>query len=267
MAGRFQPDGKKSNAMVLQFRCPNGHKIHCPDDWAGRGAKCPKCGVKFRIPQTSSQSAEDEAGNPLTLTQEAGSVASSIELATVAHGPITGPGQIEFLCPSGHHVHCAEQLQGKPGRCPECGVKFRIPIYHEPEAGETDSGLEAQASSSTSGLSWDVLGQEPQHAPGFQPGAPNGQSAASNQVKWHPVGRLVMRLWPANGPLHGVELFLVSGERLVPRSFDARASTPELGVFTLRDQDDESIVVVVPWEAVESVRISGLEKLPPDLVR
>lgn len=253
--------------MVLQFRCPNGHKIHCPDDWAGRAAKCPKCGVKLRIPKSSSESSQDEAGNPLTLTQEAGSMASSVDMATVALGPITGPGQIEFLCPGGHHVHCPESLQGKPGRCPECGVKFRIPTYHEPSAGETDSAVPAQASNSTSGLSWDALGSDSQHTCGAGLAPATDESAAKGRQGWHPVGRVVARLWPTNHPLHGVELSLTSGQRLLPSGFDAQASTAELGVFTLRDEDDESVVVIIPWQAVESIRILGLEKLPPDLLR
>ena len=37
--------------MAIEARCPNGHKIVCPDNRAGRSAKCPKCGARFRIPQ------------------------------------------------------------------------------------------------------------------------------------------------------------------------------------------------------------------------
>jgi hypothetical protein len=39
---------------VIEFLCPNNHKIRCPDDQAGRAAKCPKCGVKFLIPTNGS---------------------------------------------------------------------------------------------------------------------------------------------------------------------------------------------------------------------
>jgi hypothetical protein len=35
---------------VIEFLCPNNHRIRCPDEQAGRAAKCPKCGVKFLIP-------------------------------------------------------------------------------------------------------------------------------------------------------------------------------------------------------------------------
>jgi hypothetical protein len=39
---------------VIEFLCPNNHKIRCPDDQAGRAAKCPKCGVKFLIPSNGT---------------------------------------------------------------------------------------------------------------------------------------------------------------------------------------------------------------------
>jgi hypothetical protein len=39
--------------------------------------------------------------------------------------------QIEFLCPNGHHLHGPASLQGRPGECPECGSRFRIPTYDE----------------------------------------------------------------------------------------------------------------------------------------
>ncbi len=37
--------------MAIEARCPNGHKIVCPDNRAGRSAKCPRCGARFRIPE------------------------------------------------------------------------------------------------------------------------------------------------------------------------------------------------------------------------
>ncbi len=39
--------------------------------------------------------------------------------------------QIEFLCPNGHHLHGPASLQGRPGECPECGSRFRIPVVDE----------------------------------------------------------------------------------------------------------------------------------------
>ena len=47
--------------MMIRFLCPNGHKIHCEDDRAGKPAKCPRCGVGFRVPDLADLA--DEAGS------------------------------------------------------------------------------------------------------------------------------------------------------------------------------------------------------------
>jgi hypothetical protein len=47
---------------VIEFLCPNNHRIRCPDDQAGNAAKCPKCGVKFVIP--SNGNSDSEATDP-----------------------------------------------------------------------------------------------------------------------------------------------------------------------------------------------------------
>lgn len=39
---------------MIECLCPNNHKIRCPDDLAGRAAKCPKCGLRFPIPSDGS---------------------------------------------------------------------------------------------------------------------------------------------------------------------------------------------------------------------
>ena len=44
---------------MIEFLCPNEHKIRCPDEKAGRQAKCPKCGVSFRIPKLEELSIGD----------------------------------------------------------------------------------------------------------------------------------------------------------------------------------------------------------------
>jgi hypothetical protein len=51
---------------VIEFLCPNNHKIRCSDDRAGQEAKCPKCGVKFLIPS-------DGAAEKVTVPQGADS--------------------------------------------------------------------------------------------------------------------------------------------------------------------------------------------------
>ena len=53
---------------MIECLCPNNHKIRCPDDLAGRAAKCPKCGMKFPIPSNEAAdkpAADEEPGSGL----------------------------------------------------------------------------------------------------------------------------------------------------------------------------------------------------------
>lgn len=36
--------------MPLTILCPQGHKLTCPDEMAGKRGKCPECGTLFRVP-------------------------------------------------------------------------------------------------------------------------------------------------------------------------------------------------------------------------
>ena len=114
--------------MAFQFLCPNGHKIRCSEDREGKPAKCPRCGVKFRVPQPSEPGApqQDSAGNdrPSSTHLESLSIEDSPETAGVAAGPATAEDQIEFLCPNNHLLHGPVGLQGEAGECPECGSRF-----------------------------------------------------------------------------------------------------------------------------------------------
>ncbi len=122
---------------MIEFLCPEGHKIRCPAEKAGRPAKCPRCGVGFRIPTI------EELG--LGQAAVADNVLSDAEVTDVPAAPRSSgtsgtqpfgskERQIEFLCPNGHHLHGPASLQGRAGECPECGSRFRIPIIDEPDA-------------------------------------------------------------------------------------------------------------------------------------
>ena len=129
---------------MIEFLCPEGHKIRCPAEKAGRPAKCPKCGVGFRIPTIEELGLGESTVADSSL---AGEEVADVRLhrtqcprhpAALAGNPPFRPtppeGQIEFLCPNGHHLHGPSSLQGRAGECPECGSRFRIPIIEEPEA-------------------------------------------------------------------------------------------------------------------------------------
>ena len=105
----------------MEFLCPNGHKIHCPDEQAGRAAKCPRCGVKFRIPHPSEEDAPGTAADGPEVFRPQLSDSPTVETPPDAVDGAAGlEPQIEFLCPSGHRLHGPASLQGRPG---EWGVR------------------------------------------------------------------------------------------------------------------------------------------------
>jgi hypothetical protein len=125
---------------MIEFLCPEGHKIRCPMEKAGRPAKCPRCGVGFRIPTV------EELGVGQSTVADASLAGEEVTDVPASASPPSPGGsgkqtaspskerQIEFLCPNGHHLHGPASLQGRAGECPECGSRFRIPIVEEPEA-------------------------------------------------------------------------------------------------------------------------------------
>jgi hypothetical protein len=45
--------------MGIRFDCPNGHKLNVKSFLAGKKGICPQCGAKFRIPEASTDAADD----------------------------------------------------------------------------------------------------------------------------------------------------------------------------------------------------------------
>ncbi len=128
---------------MIEFLCPEGHKIRCPKEKAGRPAKCPRCGVGFRIPTIEELGLSESTVADASLTgEEVTNVPTppsqpplpggSGRLAPTPAAP-SKERQIEFLCPNGHHLHGPASLQGRAGECPECGSRFRIPVIEEQE--------------------------------------------------------------------------------------------------------------------------------------
>ena len=130
---------------MIEFLCPEGHKIRCPKEKAGRPAKCPRCGVGFRIPTIEELGlSESTVADPSLAGEEvtdAGTAYSGSAASPSPGGSGKQPAaaskerQIEFLCPNGHHLHGPASLQGRAGECPECGSRFRIPVIDQQEAG------------------------------------------------------------------------------------------------------------------------------------
>ncbi|MGD9645079.1 MAG: hypothetical protein AB7U73_05160 [Pirellulales bacterium] len=48
---------------------------------------------------------------------------------------------LTFLCPNGHRLSCADEQAGLAGQCPECGVRFRIPLPEQPSGATATDDL------------------------------------------------------------------------------------------------------------------------------
>ena len=141
--------------MVIKFSCPQGHSLSCPDDQAGKSARCPKCNARLTVPDESEKRADGgDADNAPDATPPTDS-ASTAEVVTpvgdqkVESAPDTAndvsesnasgtEDEIVFLCPNGHKLNGPARLQGRPGQCPHCGEKFRIPSYDDVDDANDD---------------------------------------------------------------------------------------------------------------------------------
>ena len=222
---------------MIEFLCPEGHKIRCPKENAGRPAKCPKCGVGFRIPTIEELGLGEPAVANASLageevTNEPAAPRSPGDSGKQATATVTSSKerQIEFLCPNGHHLHGPASLQGRAGECPECGSRFRIPIIDEPEA-EAPCRLEVPA--------------EPEVAVEEETSldSPTPLAGPSRSIRWnrsiscrswravagrprtpavpsvHPLAALFIELWAARGEGSRVEVHLESGSVLLPDGY------------------------------------------------
>jgi len=251
--------------MVIQFLCPNGHRIHCPEERAGQAAKCPKCGVKFRVPTPDGQEAPGtppRSPNPPHLggaPAEAAPPASGVGL-----GSAVSEAEIEFLCPNNHLLHGPASLQGRPGQCPECGSRFRIPRYDEAEQEQEDTKAQiAVAALTAEGTPEEQEAASPAEGPTELSAALAGNDSGAG-LATHPWSALFSRLWAYKSQGATVELRYGDGQRLSPDRFLKGVSQASHGVFAVHEPSGTHTLTAVPWDSISVVVVRGIKRLPEE---
>jgi hypothetical protein len=281
---------------MIEFLCPEGHKIRCPAEKAGRPAKCPKCGVGFRIPTLEELGLAESPAEDSVASNVATEPAAPSSPGTSGKQSSAAPKeeQIEFLCPNGHHLHGPASLQGKAGECPECGSRFRIPVIEDPDAEplndpelqdgpqssvedeivlesstrlvEPDESQSAepldflQVLESRSGLARNSVG------PGVGGSMLDGRPVESATAS-HPLAGLFIELWAARDGNSRVEVHLESGSVLAPDGYVRSHSQHDYAVLVTNDPDGCSTVTVVPWSSISRIILRALKQVPGEVVR
>ena len=260
---------------MIEFLCPNGHRIRCQADHVGRAAKCPRCGVKFLVPNPSDVGVSEAAGSDSnTLRPEFTNSGTSDKKLPMPGAGASKEPQMEFLCPNGHRLHGPASLQGKPGQCPECGSRFRIPVYEDiPAEEKAESQIRLGRVDGRGGSDAGVRVVAEAHPVASPGGSPvtreEGLMAASSAGRVAPgqaMAALFVRLWDTRPEGATVELRLRDGETVLPHQFLKRLSQQSRqGVFAVQEADGTTSLVAVAWEAVARVSVRGLSELPHEL--
>lgn len=247
--------------MPITFHCPQGHRLTCPDELAGKPGKCPKCGVVVRIPSPTTALAApplNEAGPdadeaPSTLQSAADGVSQSD----------LGLDQIIFLCPNGHRLHGSSSLAGRPGQCPHCGVKFLVP---SPDDDDDDEEPAVEEQPADDALDEIVIQIDTSGKGGSSKGGSSKAgrvSSASNPSlppTGHSLASVLAQAWRLKAQGASIEVHLGNGTLIEPDQFSAKDG--QCALFSLREADGSHTLTIVAWSSIERVVVRGLEQLP-----
>lgn len=185
--------------------------------------------------------------------------------------------QIEFLCPNGHRLHGPASLQGRLGQCPDCGSRFRIPVYDEGDDNEqAELGIEMGRAdgrrSSDSRIKPPEIGIEgPSRAKAEDEQVPDSPSdalrtdvSASDSALGaiHPLGAIFAKLWVEKARGATFELVFDDQRVLTPDVFIKTLSPPSHGVFAIKESNGTITLEAVAWEAVRRLVVRNLKRMP-----
>ncbi|HET6884454.1 MAG TPA: hypothetical protein VFI31_30150 [Pirellulales bacterium] len=240
--------------MPITFNCPQGHRLTCPDELAGKPGKCPKCGVALRVPSAGATATAAPGGDGHSPDDDPPSALySAAEGATPSQ---LGIDQIIFLCPNGHRLHGAANLAGRPGQCPHCGVKFLVPGPDEEDeeplhpaegAGEALEEFVIQIDTSSKGGS-------------SKTGRKSSPSATSSPTLANPLAGILSQLLRYKSQGASIEVHLSDGKLIEPDQFSLK--DPQHVFLSSREANGTHTLTVVAWSSIERVVVRGLEQLP-----
>jgi len=212
----------------------------------------------------AAETAESATGSSVSVGSGSGlgSPASGVGL-----GAATAPDQVEFLCPNDHLLHGPSALQGRPGQCPVCGSKFRIPVYQEEAASEPPKSAAGRADQAAEGSSVELADGEHDAAgtgseagregtSGTEPNRPPSSTGQPGQL--HPAAQLMARLWRLKSQGATIELRYGEGHRLTPDEYVTSLSSATHAVFSVKEPNGTLTLTAMPWESIHAVVVRGV---------
>lgn len=237
--------------MPITFNCPQGHRLTCADELAGKPGKCPKCGMVVRVPSPAVVTAAPANGAPAADDEPASALESAADGATPSS---LGVDQIIFLCPNGHRLHGAASLAGQPGQCPHCGVKFLVPSPDEEEE-------EAVVEPEDEALGAIVIQIDTSSKSGSsKSGRASSKSGSSLPASAHPLANVLLQMWRYKAQGASIEVHLGDGKLIVPDEFSPKDALHAF--FATKERDGSVSVTVVGWSSIERIVLRGLEQPP-----
>jgi len=100
--------------MAIRVKCPNGHALKVPDNFAGRVGVCPVCKAKVPVPRSGPQTLSEEAIMDLIDTGEGRAGAREAGAAEPAVG-VAAPREPMKSCDQ-----CGRQIPALLHICPHC---------------------------------------------------------------------------------------------------------------------------------------------------
>lgn len=269
--------------MTIAILCPNGHKLFCPEDQAGRRGKCPHCGATFRVPELE---AGITGSNPaLTKSVEA---SESGVMATVASSP---PASAKLSASDARSAKSADSAAGKSGGAvvPEIPKPANLiqPYVEGEEPGADEilflcpNGHKLRGPGSLGGKAGEcpecgeqfLVPEEEVEEPAATPQpaelgqflrglAGDEDEEGAMDERGASLGELFRTFWAYRAQGAVIELHLGDGKVFIPDGFADQLSRGRQGLFMRKEANGTFTMTLVDWTSIRYVAVRGVKNLP-----